>query len=173
MYKEFIIRLVQHFLSHFIFDAPYLNEIKRNILRIFFKIGNHSYIAFDTFLVSPHSRKNAFIKIGNNVAIEHRCDIDYSGGLIIRDNVWISEKVIIATHNHIITDYSLKKSQRIDFSTLVIENDAWIGAGAIILANVNRIGIGSIIGAGSVVTKDVEDWAVVASNPAKVLRFRE
>ena len=53
-----------------------------------------------------------------------------------------------------------------------IGNDVWIGQNAIILARVNRIGDGAVIGAGSVVTKNVPDFAVVAGNPAKIIKYR-
>ena len=55
---------------------------------------------------------------------------------------------------------------------LVIENDVWIGQNAIILKSVNQIENGAVIGAGSVVTKDVPSFAVVAGNPAKIIRYR-
>jgi acetyltransferase-like isoleucine patch superfamily enzyme len=54
---------------------------------------------------------------------------------------------------------------------ITIKNDVWIGHGAIILSGVH-VGNGAVIGAGSVVTKDVEDFAIVAGNPAKLIRFR-
>ena len=54
----------------------------------------------------------------------------------------------------------------------VIENDVWIGHNALIMPNVKRIGNGAIIGAGAVVTKDVPDYAIVAGNPAKLIRYR-
>lgn len=171
--KEYLFRIIQHLFSFFVFDTPILNEVKRNILRLFIIIGPRSYIAFGSFLVAPHSNKKAFMKIGRNVAIEHRCDIDYSGGITIGDNVWISERTIIATHQHIIEDKSLKKDQKIDFSSLIIYEDAWLGAGSIILPNVKIIGRGAIIGAGSVVTKNVPDYTIVVGNPAKMLRVRE
>jgi virginiamycin A acetyltransferase len=55
---------------------------------------------------------------------------------------------------------------------LCIGNDVWVGYGAIILPNVASIGDGAVIGAGSVVTKDVPDFAVVVGNPAKIVRYR-
>ncbi len=55
---------------------------------------------------------------------------------------------------------------------IVIGEKSWIGAGAIILDGV-KIGTGVIVGAGSVVTRDVPDYAVVAGSPAKILRIRE
>lgn len=53
-----------------------------------------------------------------------------------------------------------------------IGNDVWIGANATILPSVSRIWDGAVIGAGSVVTKNVPPFAVVAGNPAKILRYR-
>jgi virginiamycin A acetyltransferase len=55
---------------------------------------------------------------------------------------------------------------------LVIEDDVWIGHNAIILPGCKRIGRGSVIGAGAIVTKDVERYAIVAGNPARKLRDR-
>jgi len=54
---------------------------------------------------------------------------------------------------------------------VTIEDDVWVGARAVILRGV-RIGRGSVIGAGSVVTKSVPPYAIVAGNPARVVRFR-
>jgi virginiamycin A acetyltransferase len=55
---------------------------------------------------------------------------------------------------------------------LIIEHDAWIGARVIITPGCSRIGLGAVVGAGAVVTKDVPDFAVVAGNPAKQIRSR-
>jgi virginiamycin A acetyltransferase len=55
---------------------------------------------------------------------------------------------------------------------LIIGNDVWIGHNAIILPSVKAIGDGAVIGAGSVVTKDVLPFAVVTGNPAKIIKYR-
>jgi Acetyltransferase (isoleucine patch superfamily) len=55
---------------------------------------------------------------------------------------------------------------------LVIEHDAWIGDSVIITPGCRRIGLGAVLGAGSIVTKDVPDFAVVAGNPAKFIKWR-
>jgi acetyltransferase-like isoleucine patch superfamily enzyme len=59
-----------------------------------------------------------------------------------------------------------------EVGTLRIEHDAWIGENAIVTPGCRRIGIGAVVGAGSVVTRDVEDFAIVAGNPAKLIRHR-
>lgn len=60
----------------------------------------------------------------------------------------------------------------LDFSRCEIGHDAWIGHGAILTPAVRRVGIGSIVAAGAVVTKDVPDFAIVAGNPARLMRYR-
>ncbi|MGP8153993.1 MAG: CatB-related O-acetyltransferase [Smithella sp.] len=55
---------------------------------------------------------------------------------------------------------------------LVIENDIWIGQNAIILPSVNRIENGAVIAAGAVVSKNVPPFAIVAGNPAKIIKYR-
>ena len=59
-----------------------------------------------------------------------------------------------------------------EFRHLVIEHDAWIGERVQILSRCKRIGIGAVVGAGAVVTKDVPDYAIVGGNPAKLIRYR-
>lgn len=55
---------------------------------------------------------------------------------------------------------------------LVIEDDAWVGEGALILPGCRRIGLGAVVGGGAVVTHDVPDFAVVGGNPARIIRYR-
>ena len=172
MKKEYIIRGIQHLLSIFIFDLPILISFKHFILKLFFKIGKRSYIYHHTIFASPHSTKNAYVDIGNHVAIEFDSYIDYSGGLIIKDNVTISEGVLISTHHHHIIKKKLREEQAVTFHPLVVEEDVWIGAKAVILDSVKIIGKGAIIGAGAIVRKNVKPWKIVLGNPAEVVGER-
>lgn len=63
-------------------------------------------------------------------------------------------------------------NDRIERVKLTVENDVWIGANVIITRGCTKIGTGSVIGAGSIVTHDVPPYAVVAGNPAKIIRYR-
>ncbi len=60
----------------------------------------------------------------------------------------------------------------VDHNPLEIGNDVWIGANAVILPEVNRIGDGAVIGAGSVVNRDVPPYAVLLGNPGRVVKYR-
>lgn len=173
MNKEFIVRGIQLLMNSFWFDIPILSNIKMFVLRFFFNIGKESYISYRSLLVSPHTTKHSKLEVGNNVGIEHDCELDYSGGLIIGNNVWISEGVMISTHKHIVKSREEKKKQKTEYSALVIEDEVWIGARAIVLTGVNRIGKGAVVGAGAIVTKDVPEWTIVAGNPAKPISIRE
>ncbi|MFH1717493.1 MAG: CatB-related O-acetyltransferase [Planctomycetota bacterium] len=65
----------------------------------------------------------------------------------------------------------VQKEERL-VGSIEIGNDVWIGRNAIILSGTGRIGDGAVIGAGSVVTKEVPDFAVVAGSPARIIRYR-
>jgi virginiamycin A acetyltransferase len=64
------------------------------------------------------------------------------------------------------------KELLINRTKITILNDVWIGNGTIILPQVTRIGNGVVIGAGSIVSKNVPDYAVVAGNPARIIKYR-
>lgn len=64
------------------------------------------------------------------------------------------------------------KEEKISRRWIDIGHDVWVGSNAIITPSVKRIGNGAVIGAGSVVTKDVPDFAVAAGNPAQVIKYR-
>lgn len=88
-------------------------------------------------------------------------------------NVMMGRDVIILTRNHLYSDLTRPMIVQgySEPRTVVIEDDVWIGARSIILPG-RRIGRGAIVGAGSVVTKDVPPYAIVGGNPARILKWR-
>ncbi len=98
--------------------------------------------------------------------------IGCSGMISIGKNVMISPRVSLYAENHNFerTDLPMKE-QGVTRSHITIEDDCWIAANAVILAGVT-IGQGTIVAAGSIVTKDVPAHSIVAGNPAKVIRSR-
>lgn len=111
------------------------------------------------------------IKIGNNVLICRNSTIDYSGDLIINDNVGISQGVIIETHSHQRGKFNINNETNVIPMPLEIKDNVKIGANAIILETTGSIGRFASIGAGSVIRKAVPPYAIVMGNPAKIVGF--
>lgn len=95
--------------------------------------------------------------------------------VIIDDYLMMGEDVLFlgGGHHHERIDVPMGHQGNMEPTPLHIAGDVWIGSRAIVLPGCRRIGHGAIIGAGSVVTKDVPDWAVVGGNPAEVIRYRQ
>lgn len=106
------------------------------------------------------------IHLGKNVFINSSCHFQDQGGIYIGDNVLIGHNVTLATINH---DLDPKMSRKNHHAPIFIKDNVWIGSGAIILPGVT-IGEWSVIGAGSVVTKDVPPYSVYAGVPAKFIK---
>ncbi len=94
-------------------------------------------------------------------------DASIGGKCVIGNNVMMGPQCIIYTRNHKFDDNTVPMCKQgfQEEKPVVIGDDVWIGGRVIILPGV-RIGSHSIIGAGSVVTKDIPEWAIVAGNPA-------
>lgn len=93
----------------------------------------------------------------------------------IDDYLMMGEDVLFlgGGHNMDRTDAPMSHQGCKEPTPLHIAGDVWIGSRVIVLPGCRRIGHGAVIGAGSVVTKDVPDWAVVGGNPAEVIRYRQ
>lgn len=104
--------------------------------------------------------------IGTNAFIQHSVEIG--------KNVMMGRNVRIITENHKTdrTDIPMSKQGFTEVSPLVIEDDVWICESVIITPGCNRVGHGSILAAGAVVTKDVAPYSVVGGNPAKLIYSR-
>lgn len=113
------------------------------------------------------------LKIGNNSSIGPYSYIGCSGYIEIGDNVMMSPRVSIYAENHLFDHPELTiKDQGVKREFVKIEDDCWIAANTVILAGVT-IGRGSVIAAGSVVTKDIPPYSIAGGVPAKVIKSRK
>ena len=127
--------------------------------------------------VGEETKIGAFVEIQKNSRVGKRCKISshtfICEGVEIEDNVFIGHSVTFINDSYPrATAASGELQTEADWKVekTVVRKGASIGSGSTILANV-AIGENAIVGAGSVVTKDVPANAIVAGNPAKVLRY--
>jgi acetyltransferase-like isoleucine patch superfamily enzyme len=166
------------------FKVNVMNDMSNTDRKIV--IGNESMLNCSITLGNEYSK----IKIGDRVFIGDRTVFNCINNIIIGDDVMISWGCTIIDSN----SHSCISSERINDVTdwvkgfrerdnakyknwavvksapIVIKDKAWIGFNSIILKGVT-IGEGAIIAAGSVVTKNVPDYAIVGGNPAKIIRY--
>lgn len=123
--------------------------------------------------------------IGRNVYIANAKRIKFGTGCRINENVYIESatigndvliapnvKILSREHEHEDVDIPISMQGYKEEKPITIANNVWIGRNAIILAGV-KIGTGVIVGAGAVVTKDIEDYAVVGGVPATFIKSRK
>jgi acetyltransferase-like isoleucine patch superfamily enzyme len=135
-------------------------------------IGDNSLVMHGSVLHVYNFRDlpHAFIRIGRESLIGELNILRGQGGITIGDRVYTASNVQILAVNHVYDDPKRPIiEQGITAEGITIEDDVWIGAGAIITDGVT-IGQGSVIAAGAVVTKDVPPHSVVGGIPAKVLK---
>ena len=106
------------------------------------------------------------LRFGHQVFVNTGCFFMDRGGITIGDDVFIGPKVNLITINH---DPDPDNRSATYGRPIVIEDKVWIGINSTILPGV-RIGYGAIVGAGSVVTKDVPAMTIVAGNPARIIK---
>jgi len=129
--------------------------------------------------IGDETKIGTFVEIQKNASVGRRCKISshtfICEGVVIEDNVFIGHGVTFVNDRfprattaagELQTEADWKVEQT------VVHKGASIGSGATILSNLS-IGDGAIVGAGSVVTRDVPAHAIVAGNPARVLRYLE
>lgn len=111
------------------------------------------------------------ISIGSNVFINRRAY--FSGCITIGNNVLFGPDVFITSGDHEYREVGklINSQGRVMPRKVVVEDDVWIGAKVCILAGV-RIGQGAVIGAGSVVTKDIEPYTICVGNPCRKIKDR-
>lgn len=112
------------------------------------------------------------IEVGSRVTIGEYCYLAGHGGLVIGNNSIVAPHCCISAANHIFDDVSAPiRFQGETALGICIGSDVWIGARTVILDGVS-IGNGCVIGAGSVVTRSLPDYAIAIGSPCEIVRWR-
>ena len=138
---------------------PFTPEYEERMRKIFPEMGEGSSVLAPVTGVRFHE-----VKIGKNVIVMNGCLMMAAGGITIGDETQIAANVQLISNNHDLEDRNVITCKPINIGKRV-----WVGAGATILPGVT-IGDNSVVGAGSVVTKDVPADTIVAGNPAKFIK---
>lgn len=159
---------------------PYARIVRRP-----FFIRGKKYIKFGSqFTSGPGLRIDAFsvsgaicVEIGNNVQVNDYVHIGSIDSVKIGNNVLIASKVFISDHNHGCYGASSEQScpltrpieRKLFSQPVLIEDNVWIGENVCIMPGVT-IGNGAVVGAMSVVTKNVPPYSIAVGNPAMVIK---
>ena len=131
------------------------------------KCGDNVSIHRGVYLLSPEN-----LVLGSNISIHPMCYIDATGGIIIEDNVSIAHGTTILSSTHSFNQLDVPiKDQPLEFHETKILENVWIGCKTTILSGIT-INSGSIVGANSLVNKDVNNNQIVGGSPARKLSER-
>ena len=122
--------------------------------------------------IEKGAKINKTIKIGDNSSIGIDCVLQLD--VIIGKDVMMGPETLIYTQNHETkrTDIHMIEQGMTETNPVIIEDDVWIGRRVIILPGV-RVGRGSILGAGTIVAKNIPPYSVVVGNPGRVIKNRK
>lgn len=144
----------------------------------YISLGNEVYIG-EFCVIEAWNKYNELeyspnISIGDGTMINRMCHIGSINEVKIGKNCLIGSNVMIIDHSHgnnTYTELLIHPAKRNLYSkgTIIINDRVWIGEQVLILPDVT-IGEGAIIGAGSVVTKDIPPYCVAVGNPARVIK---
>lgn len=151
--------------------------MKRGKHTVIYRSVRKDIVPFNAFSLGEYSVVEDFCCINNAVGdlhIGHHTRIGLHNTLIgpvsIGNHVNLAQGVVVSGLNHNFQDITKRiDEQGVSTSPITIHDDVWIGANSVITAGVT-IGRHSVVAAGSVVTKDVPEYTVVAGSPARVIK---
>lgn len=147
----------------------YLGLVKRYCLlkNLAKSVGDNVSIYPDVYLFNIQN-----LSIGNNVSVHPLTYIEAYGGIEIGNDVSIAHNVTLMSVNHGYSDKEMPiKDQQVEIRPIKIKDNCWLGAKVTVLGN-TVIESGSIIGAGAVLTKNVEKNSIMVGVPAKAIKQR-
>lgn len=135
-------------------------------------IGHFCVLEDDVRLRVGGSWKNSFIAIGQNTFIGHSTQINVGSMFKIGDNCMIAPMCIFSDAHHTFSNTEIPMNQQeCIYTSIVIEDDVWIGSGVIVLGGVT-IHKGSVIAAGALVNKDIPAYEIWGGVPVKKIKSR-
>lgn len=151
--------------------------MKRGKKTVIYRSVRKDVVPFHPFVLGSYSIVEDYATINNQVGgvvigTASRIGLHNTiiGPVTIGNNVLLAQNVVIAGLNHNFEDVSKTISEQgVDTKQVVIEDDVWIGANSVVLPGV-RIEKHAVVGAGSVVTRDLPSFSVALGNPAKVVK---
>ena len=149
-------------------SRPFLSYLRSRAYKKHFHLTNVPVIQYGVHIICEHR-----IEFGKNVLLARNVDIDYTGDLIVDNNVYFSEGVKVLTHNHSTGMEKTNMDKGCVLTPLVIHDHVWIGTRAIIMPGVKEIGRGAIISADSFINSKIPPYAIVMGNPAKIVGFKQ
>ena len=147
-----------------------VSRIPSHTIRLFFYRKAMRFVIGETSSIFMGAWFDAAgnFRMGENSVINQNCRLDTRGGVVIGDNVVVTASVTILTAAHDPADPTLRTNR---VEPAILEDYAFVATGAMILPGVT-LGRGCMVGAGSVVTRNVDEYAIVAGNPARVIGRR-
>ncbi len=120
-----------------------------------------------------YANDNGVLIIGDNFGMNNNSQLSAaSGKIVIGNDCSIAPNCVLRASNHTFTSIEIPiREQGHTYGEIVVEDDVWIASNCVVTAN-TRIGKGSIIGAGSVVTKNVEPYSIMGGVTAKLIKKR-
>lgn len=134
------------------------------------ELGDNVYIYRDTII---ETGDGGCVTIGKGSSIHPRCQLNaYLQPIQVGSGVMIAANCAFYSYDHgMAPELPVRQQPLCSRGPIVVSDEAWIGTGSIVLSGVS-IGTGAVVGAGSVVTRDVPAGAIVAGNPARIIKMR-
>ena len=151
------------------YEKESLREHRNKAYAKQYNAGENFVVEYDVNISRQHYL-NGIIRIGRNCLLAKHVSIDYTGDVVLEDNVKIADGVSIESHRH---EFIPGETKAKTIPTkIIIEDGVSIFQKSVICEGVGRIGRRALIGAGCVVRKTVPPYAIVIGNPARIVGFR-